>query len=393
MNEKIIKQLPYGISDFETIRTGNYAYADKTRYIEMLENDSPYQFFVRPPKFGKSLFVSMLSQYYDVLRKDSFDKLFGGLYIGENPTPRKNRYAVMEFNFSGIDTSTPDNLRKSFVDKVQTSACRFLEKYQSIIPRAKALIGEISRNNYGNMSMEFLYSEVKAADVKLFIIIDDYDRFAEDVIATGGSEEMVREFNIVLNFYTILKNGTTDVVDRIFITGVTPIMINGLTSGFNIASYLSLARRYNNMMGFTAQEVDRLMDETGIYHADIKVDMAPGYLFDEDADDLIYNPSYFFNRIIQTTDNLNYDYAGLKRLTRNKNIQKRILRIIEEEEIYAQIPSSFPMTSLNAEKYFESMLFYMGWLTFEKSPDPIGRLCIPNESIKNVFREYQRKSI
>jgi hypothetical protein len=267
MEVKTFKQLPYGNANFESIRTGNYIYVDKTRFIEMLEGEcNKYQFFIRPRKFGKSLFLSMLSHYYDMCRADNFNKLFSGLYIGAHPTPRKNSYAVMEFNFSGIDTFTPEHFKKSFELTVQRSVSSFFEQYQSVFPFAMELKAEITRNNEGIGSLRAAYSAAKAANVKLFIIIDEYDHFANDLIATGGIDfykSMVQANGVVRDFYETLKIGTSDVVDRIFITGISPVMIDDLTSGFNIAVNLTLEEGYNNIMGFTEQEVEQLMNEAG----------------------------------------------------------------------------------------------------------------------------------
>ena len=154
MNTKKIKRLPYGNSNFKSVMTENYLYVDKTRFIEQLERESnKNQFFIRPRKFGKSLFFSMLSYYYDMGQAASFEELFGGLYIGKNPTPLKNSYAVMDFDFSGLDTSTPENFKKSFEQYVQRTVCIFLEKYKSVFPRAMELIEEIVRTQEGSGSL------------------------------------------------------------------------------------------------------------------------------------------------------------------------------------------------------------------------------------------------
>ena len=165
MSAKTYKRLPYGTSNFERLIVENYAYVDKTQFIEMLEKESnPNQFFIRPRKFGKSLFLSMLSYYYDMLRVNCFQELFGGLYIGKNPTPLKNSYAVMEFDFSGLDTSSPENFIKSFNWKVQMLVQRFLKKYESVFEQSDTLIGNIERNQSGIGSLEVAYSAAIAAN-------------------------------------------------------------------------------------------------------------------------------------------------------------------------------------------------------------------------------------
>jgi hypothetical protein len=189
MSVKTFKRLPYGAQDFASIRTRNFAYVDKTRYIEMLENESnSRQFFIRPRKFGKSLFISMLSYYYDMLCADRFQELFGGLYIGDNPTPLKNSYVIMKFDFSGLDTANPDNFIKSFNEKVRLTVQRFLRKYRSVFSQSAKLIDTIENNQMGVMSLEVAYTAAMDAGVKIFIIIDEYDHFANDLIAMGVSD-------------------------------------------------------------------------------------------------------------------------------------------------------------------------------------------------------------
>ena len=401
-----IKRLPYGNSNFERLMLENYVYVDKTKYIELLEKeDNPYQFFVRPRKFGKSLFFSMLSHYYDMLRAHRFAELFGGLYIGKNPTPRKSSYAVMEFNFSGIDTSSPENFNKSFAGKVQTTVQRFLQKYESIFRNSGILIDSIEKNQHGTGSLEIAYNAAMEASVRIFVLIDEYDHFANDLIAMGVDDvykKMVHANGIVRDFYETLKIGTSHIVDRIFITGISPVMIDDLTSGFNIACNLSLEYEYNNMMGFTVQEVDWLMDETGVNRDFITVDMEwyyNGYLFHKDATDRVYNPSmilYFCSQINRNQkvpekiidDNLKTDYGRLQRLTRNDTNREMLLQIVKDGGIVTEIQSKFSIDNLYTGNYFVSLLFYMGLLTIEKPLNGLVRLCIPNYSIQTVFWEY-----
>jgi hypothetical protein len=220
-------------------------------------------------------------------------------------------------------------------------------------------------------------------------------------------KKMVQANGIVRDFYETLKIGTKSVVDRIFITGISPVMLDDLTSGFNIAVNLTLVERYNNMMGFTRQEVEWLMDETGVNRDLINVDMEwyyNGYLFNEYATDRIYNPSmmlYFFYQIIDTQkvpkkiidDNLKMDYGRLQRLTQNETNREILLQIVKDGGIVTQIQTKFSIDELYHEEYFVSLLFYMGLLTIEKPDTGDVRLCIPNYSIKTVLWEYIVKSV
>ncbi|MCL2074596.1 MAG: ATP-binding protein [Marinilabiliaceae bacterium] len=403
MDSKKYKRLPYGNANFERVILENYAYIDKTKYIEQLENEeNPAQFFIRPRKFGKSLFFSMLSCYYDMKRANQFQELFGNLYIGKNPTPRKNSYAMMEFDFSGLDTHTPDIFRNSFKQYVEDVIVQFIINYKSVFDNAEVLIDNINKTQSG---IRALSVALQAANVKIFVIIDEYDHFANDLIAMGVDDvykEMVRSNGIVRDFYETLKKGAKTVIDRIFITGISPVMLDDLTSGFNTAENLTLNKRYNNMLGFTKQEVEHLMDETGVNREFINVDMEwyyNGYLFNKDAIDRIYNPSmmlYFFKQIIEEKripekiidDNLKIDYGRLQRLTYNEENREMLLQIIKDDGIVSQIMSKFSIDVLYRDKYFVSLLFYLGLLTIEKPMLANVQLRIPNYSIKTVFWEY-----
>ena len=406
MEVKTYKRLPYGETNFESVRKENYAYVDKTRFIETLEKENnKRQFFIRPRKFGKSLFLTMLMNYYDLLQADRFRELFGGLYIGENPTPLRNNYAVIEFDFSGLDTSSPENFIKSFNHCVQISVQFFLEKYSSVFPQAKELIAQINSNKEGIGTLRIAYNAAKAANIKIFVIIDEYDHFANDLIAMGVDDvykKMVQANGLVRDFYETLKIGAKSVVDRIFITGISPVMLDDLTSGFNISINLTLLERYNSMMGFTRQEVEWLMDETGVNRDFITVDMEwyyNGYLFHKKATDRIYNPSmmiFFFEQIIREQkvpekiidDNLKIDYGRLQRLTQNEANRELLVQIVKDGGIVAEVQSKFSIDRLHDEQHFVSLLFYLGLLTVERPEFGVVRLCIPNYSIKTVFWEY-----
>ncbi|MDR0683215.1 MAG: AAA family ATPase, partial [Dysgonamonadaceae bacterium] len=222
-----IKRLPYGISNFESIRTENYAYVDKTRFIEQLEKETnPYQFFIRPRKFGKSLFFSMLANYYNINAADKFQSLFGDLYIGRYPTPKKNGYIVLKFNFSGISTASEEDFATSFSNIVQHYTGDCFNSYRNIFTDVNELIRKIENQNTGIQSLLVLFGATQLAGQQLFVIIDEYDHFANDLIAMGNRmgddiyRRMVRANGLVRDFYETLKIGTSNVVDRIFITGI-----------------------------------------------------------------------------------------------------------------------------------------------------------------------------
>ncbi|MDR3246580.1 MAG: AAA family ATPase, partial [Prevotellaceae bacterium] len=345
------KQLPYGNSDFGSIRTGNYAYVDKTQYIEMLEDESnKSQFFIRPRKFGKSLFFSMLSYYYDINQADKFEELFGDLYIGKHPTPEKNKYAMLEFDFSGIETSSEERFMVSFSEKIRKAVRYFFRAYSNLFSEADLFVKQIDAEKQGIDVLEKVFYAAKLDKVKLFVIIDEYDQFANDLIAMGSGagkkfyKNMIKANGLVRDFYENLKIATkSSIVNRTFITGISPVMLDDLTSGYNIATILTLDRSYNEMMGFTQEEVNDLMKITGVDPKLITINMEQyynGYLFHEDGEHKVYNPSmilYFFSRILKREPlkniidpNQRTDYGRIENLIKNKKNRDILINIIKE---------------------------------------------------------------
>ena len=412
---KTPKKIPYGLSNYESLRTENYAYVDKTRFIEMLENENAkYQFLIRPRKFGKSLFLSTLRHYYDICAADKFDVLFGDLYIGKNPTPKRNSLFVMKFSFSGLDTSTVEGFRKSFSAAIRSSIQTFITEHKFIIEDYERLKKEAWIIDNVRGYIEFAFDIIDHFGKKAFIIIDEYDHFANDLIAMGTNlsleqyKQIIWANGVVRDFYETLKDNTETVIDRIFITGVTPIMLDDVTSGFNISNNLSLKEKYNEILGFTHDEVEWLRQETGIDKSFVTVDMEylyNGYLFHIDAKNKLYNSSmvnYLFLEIFDEgekierliDDNLKTDYGRIQRLlNRAENIEK-MEEIINYSKIQSKVISRFSIDKIHDPRNFLSLLYYMGLVTMnkeEKTGAPL--LSIPNYSVKTIYWEYMEKMI
>ena len=256
-----MKKLPYGISNYEELITDEYYYVDKTPYIEKLENLSEKRImFLRPRKFGKTLFTSMLENYYDTQKADKFQRLYGETYIGKNPTKLKNSYHILRFNFSGIDTSTDKTTIKGFKKEVASSVKVFVEKY-----KMDFYINEDdeAENILDNLFKAFY---IQKSNEKIYVIIDEYDHFANELLGfnTNQFKDLVYKNGKVRKWYEILKKGTETVVDRIFITGVAPITLDSLTSGFNISSDKTRDRDFNEMLGFTQEELIKTMQSQNI---------------------------------------------------------------------------------------------------------------------------------
>ena len=234
-----MKKLPYGISNYEELVEDGYYYVDKTKYIEILENLAEKRImFLRPRKFGKTLFTSVLENYYDVKKANKFEKLYGETYIGKNPTKLKNSYYILKFNFSGIDTSNPETTIQGFKEKVTASISDFVKNYELNFYINPEMTAEGLLNN-----LIIAFKNQKQGE-KLYIIIDEYDHFANELLGfnTDNFKSLVSKNSKVRKWYEVLKEGTESVVDRIFITGVAPITLDSMTSGFNIST--DLTRRF-----------------------------------------------------------------------------------------------------------------------------------------------------
>jgi len=398
------KKLPYGISDFARIIEQNYAYIDKTGFIEFLENENnPTQLMLRPRRFGKSLFLSVLEYYYDMNAAGRFESLFSGLYIGKNPTAERGMYAVMRFDFSVLDTETPDSFRRSFLSEVQNRVAAFLEKYRDVFPHSERDVKNIRENNLGTGALSFVCAAADNAGVPIFVLIDEYDNFANDLIAMGETyKSEVEAGGLVRTFYKSLKAGTASAIKRIFMTGVSPMMVNDLTSGFNIATDYSLFPKYNELFGFTRDKVEWIMAETGVDKKLIKIDMEAyynGYMFNERGKDKVYNPQmilYLFNQVLQlgmqpkqvVDTNLQTDYARLRRLAENPNNREKLLDIVLNGSVTANIIEKFSLEQLNRDEYFTSLMFYLGMLTIGGTDIGITKLIIPNYSVRTLYWEY-----
>lgn len=399
-----MKKIPYGISNFETIVKGNYIYVDKTKYIEMLEDYAPYQFFIRPRRFGKSLFISMLDNYYDINKENKFNELFKDLYIGKNPTVDRNKYLVWKISFAGIDSGNgQDKLRESFNYKVFSSAKEFLEKYSSILKTKESLSEVLS----AEMIVEFIRRITKLNNQDVFILIDEYDNFANELI-TGGKdstyEDILHGEGFVKAFYKAIKDGTNDNFKRIFITGVSPIMLDDLTSGFNITENLTLEQNLNSVFGFTKAELETIIDTIDL-NKEIKCKLIEdmtfyynGYKFNKNGGK-VFNPDmtmYFLINYLRYKEypenmidlNVRTDYGRINKLAMNFKDDTIINQIMNEGEITTRLVEKFNINFMYDNKEnFKSLLFYLGMLTIKGADANNVNLGIPNYVIRNIYWE------
>ena len=405
-----MKKLPVGVSKYEKIIEDNCYYVDKTNYIEKIESlDNSNIMFLRPRKFGKSLFTSVLENYYDINKKDKFDYLFKDTYIGKHPTNLKNGYYILKFDFSRIDTNNFSNTISSFKQKVIFSAQNFIDRYHLDFAVDESLEAE------DILIAVFNYFEKLNLNEKLYVIIDEYDHFTNEVLSfnTDNFSALVSQNGKVRKFYESLKQGTSTVVDRVFITGVAPITMDSLTSGFNITADITRNPIFNEMCGFTEEEVIGIMDNLELsneekeYLLPIMKDYYDGYKFSIDAENHVYNSnmclyllSHYnsFKKLPETLidKNIASDYSKLSRIINicsDENKEEVILKSISGELIESEIKDEF-----NFELGFGlieviSMLFYIGYLTIYDAEFGIPKLKVPNKVMKDLYADYFLNSV
>ena len=405
-----MRKLPNGISNYEELVNDGYYYVDKTPYIKKLEDLSDKRImFLRPRKFGKTLFTSVIENYYDILKADKFEKLFKETYIGKNPTKLKNSYHILRFNFSGIDTTSEEDTIKGFKSKTMASIKEFAVKYNMDF-----------YINEEDAAESILYNLFKAFGLqkngeKIYVIIDEYDHFANEILSfnTGKFKEMVAKNGKVRKWYEILKEATETVVDRIFITGVAPITLDSLTSGFNISKDITRDARFNEMVGFNKKEVIDLMNEQNISKEEqeklmpIMKENYDGYKFSLHAENQMYNSNmclYLLSdyvglgrlpeRLIDV--NIASDYSKLaKMLELCKGNQK--IEIIEStisgEGVLGTIVEKFNPEVQFGDEELMSMLFYLGYLTISGEEFGTTKLKIPNKVMKELYSAYFLESV
>ncbi|KYH35573.1 putative AAA-ATPase [Clostridium tepidiprofundi DSM 19306] len=407
-----MKKIPYGISDYKILVEKNYVFIDKTRYIEKLENyHAPYIFFLRPRRFGKSLFTSVLSNYYDIKEKDNFEKLYGNTYIGKRPTKEKNSYCILRFNFSGLRTDTKESLEESFTLAIRKGLDEFIRNYNIKVDYVKDTF-------VSSMFDSFLSNVKYEIDKPIYVIIDEYDHFANELLSFKPElfSDSISKTGFVRKWYEVLKIGTETIIQRIFATGVSPIALDSMTSGFNIGKNLTREANFNEMMGFTEYEVRELIKKTVNIKLNDK-DMQEliyilkrnynGYLFSEDASTRLFNSDmilYYLQEFIENgkgpknliDENIASDYSkignlfNLKSKDGNINIMNRILK---GEELSGEVTKQFSLEKDFTSEDFLSIMFYLGFLTIKESELADVIYKIPNEAVKGIYFDYFAKKI
>ncbi len=407
------KRIPYGVSDFITIMTEDYYYVDKTKYIPDIERQPDFLFFTRPRRFGKSLWISMLQAYYDSYYKDQFDELFGSLWIGSHKTKNQGRYQIISFDFSNVG-GTPEELKENY----NTHACLrlddFMRKYETSYP--SDIVREFFASKDASFKIQLVGITAKRLRIPLFLIIDEYDNFTNTVLNEHG-EAVYHAITHADGFYRDVFKKFKGIFSRIIMTGVSPVTLDDLTSGFNIGWSISTKKNFNQMLGFSEEEVREMFTyykSVDLLPEDCDIDkkieeIKPwynGYCFSEralDSQSRVFNSDmvlrYMHNYVDEGCEpksmidpNAGTDYKKLSTLLQLDKLdgdRKGVLqRIIEDGQIAEDVEESFPANKLTNPKMFTSLLFYYGMLTFKGTFGSLPILGIPNNNVRKLYYNY-----
>ena len=408
-----IKQVPYGVSDFVTVRERNLYYVDKTMYLSLLEQQPDNLFYIRPRRFGKSLFISMLQAYYDKAMSDRFDSLFGGLWVHEHPTPLRGRYQMLYLDFSQVGGDI-DQISTHFEEYCKVKLDGFMRKYQNEYPEVVVKAFFEIQTVSGKLAL--IRDNAGALRIPLYLIIDEYDNFTNIVLNEKG-EEVYHAITHASGFYRDVFKKFKGMFERIFMTGVSPVTLDDLTSGFNIGWHLSMNPKFDKMLGFSTEDVRAMLlyyKEVGMLPAESDVEvmlteMKPwydNYCFAKEClkqDARVFNCDMVLYYIRQYMDsghspermvdpNTKTDYNKLKKLLQLDRLDgdRRgvIRRIVEEGQIITEVEESFPAKDLTNPNIFPSLLFYYGMLTIKGTYGSQLILCIPNNNVRKQYYEY-----
>ena len=410
-------RIPYGEGDFRRIRLNGWLYVDKTRFLRRLEQER-YAFLIRPRRFGKTLWVSLLENYYDRFWAGDFDATFAGTDIGREPTGEQSRYVTLRFNFSMVNDKL-ETLEREFETYCMIELRGTLRRHPDLFPEAAVRDILAPPSIASKLSELFRYGGDH--DIPLYVLIDEYDNFANTVLAHHGTEayhDFTHGGGFFRNFFATLKGGTDRSgggIARLFITGVSPVTVDDVTSGFNIGRNISLHPDFNEMVGFTKAEVRGLVEtyrEHGVFDQDVDQAMAlmgewyNGYRFAKDAATDLYNSDmvlYYLAESMPNRDvpdylidtNVRIDYDKLRHLLvvgRQLNGNFDLLREVigEGQKDVLRIQPSFPVQRLSDRPNFLSLLHYFGLLSIREVVDGAPRLAIPNQTVKQLMYGYLR---
>ena len=410
------KRIPYGMQNFEDVIKEDCYYVDKTPFIEQIEESNKYFFFIRPRRFGKTLTLSMLENYYDINKKDKFDEIFGKLYIGQNPTPEHNTYLIIHLNFAEVAAGL-DDYKDGLDNHCSLVFNFFCDIYAHILP-ANTKEG-LEKLTDAVSQLRFLCQKCQEVGKKIYLFIDEYDNFTNMILA--HEEHLMRYRNqthgegYLRQFFNTIKGAAGNTLGRVFVTGVSPVTMDDLTSGFNIGTNYSLSPKFNEMTGFTEEEVREMLD----YYRSVLP-------FNHTTDELIkvmkpwydnycfaaksygkttmYNSVMVLNFISNYIDNeydipdsmveanIRIDYDKLRMLIRHDkefaHDASIIQQLVTQGFVIGTLNENFPAERINDPDNFLSLLFYFGMVTIDGTYDGETKFIIPNEVVRDQMYTY-----
>lgn len=407
------KRIPYGVSDFMDIIQRNQYYVDKTMYLPMLEDEADALFFIRPRRFGKSLFISMMQAYYDIGMRDRFQELFGNLWIGSHPTEYQGQFQILYLDFSKIGGDITE-LKENFNTYCNDCIDNFIEKYKEYYP--ERVVEKVLKAETAARKLNLIGIASEKEKSPLYLIVDEYDNFTNVVLNEHG-EKVYRALTHASGFYREIFKVFKGMFSRIFMTGVSPVTLDDLTSGFNIGWHISTKPSFNQMLGFSTEDVREMIEYykiSGKIQADYDTDTIIGnikpwydnYCFSADAlltQSKVFNCDmvlYYIRNYMENgkspaqmiDPNTKTDYNKMKKLLQLDKLdgnRKGILyQIAEEGEIVSTLATSFPASALTDPNIFISLLFYYGMLTIKGTRGDKMIFCIPNNNVRKQYYEY-----
>ena len=410
------KRIPYGMMNFVAVREDNCYYVDKTMFIEKVEKANKYFFFIRPRRFGKSLTMSMLRHYYDINQVDKFERLYGDTYIGKHPTPNHNKYLIIYLNFAVVNADL-GNYRSALDAHCRTEFTIFCDRYSHLLPNK--LKENLLKEDGCVKQLDLLYKVCNEVGLKIYLFIDEYDHFTNHILSDAARlEEYQGETHgtgYLRTFFDTIKAGTDSSIARVFITGVSPVTLDDLTSGFNIGTNYSLAKGFNEMVGFTEQEVREMLTYySQHYEFNHTIDelieiMKPyydNYCFALKAygETTMYNSNMVLSFLYKYIDegcelpqqmleeNIRVDYEKLRMLIRKDkefaHDASIIQALVSEGYVTGELKEGFPAEDIANNNNFLSLLYYFGMVTIGGMHKGDTKFVIPNEVVREQIFSY-----
>ncbi len=413
MERSKIKEVPYGVSDFDIVRRDNLYYVDKTMYLPKLESQARNLFFIRPRRFGKSVFISMLRAYYDIGKKDKFQETFGDLWIGQHPTPLQGKFQVLYLDFSQVGGNI-ERLEEKFNIYCKIKLDSFVDVYRQYY--SENFVKKVLEAKDATDKLILINDESKKLNLSTFLIIDEYDNFTNTVLNEQG-EDVYWAITHAEGFYRDIFKKFKGTFDRIFITGVSPVTLDDVTSGFNIGWHISTKEEFNQMLGFSTEDVRDIFTyykEHGQIRPDADIEaiieeMKPwydNYCFAKGAlntqskvfncDMVLYYLRNYMNRGEGPEEmidpNTKTDYNKMRKLIQLDRLdgdRKGVIRTIAETgQIVTHLAETFPASAITNPQIFPSLLFYYGMLTIKGTFGSQLVLGIPNNNVRKQYYGY-----